>query len=257
VAARRRWFQNQQFRQAVSAAIDRESLVSLVYQGRGTPIWSLVSPGNKGWFHHRLARPPRSVERARELLAAAGFRWTDAALEDESGRGVAFTMITNAGNAERIQMMAIIQEDLRQLGIKVQTVPLEMGTLIERVLETRDYDLCVLGLGGGDSDPNPMMNVLLSSGGMHLWNPTQPQPATAWEAEIDRLMTEQATVLDYERRKAIYDRVQELMADKSALVPLVSPNVLVGAKTALGNFEPAILDPHILWNADELFWRAP
>jgi hypothetical protein len=49
--------------------------------------------------------------------------------------------------------------------------------------------------------------------------------------------------------------VQELVAENLPLIPLVSPNVLVGAKTALGNFRPAILDPTVLWNVDELFWR--
>ena len=49
--------------------------------------------------------------------------------------------------------------------------------------------------------------------------------------------------------------VQELVADNLPLIPLVSPNVLVGARPGLGNFRPAILDPYVLWNADELFWR--
>jgi len=51
--------------------------------------------------------------------------------------------------------------------------------------------------------------------------------------------------------------VQALVAENLPLVPLVSPDVLVGAKEGLGNFRPAILDPYVLWNADELFWRAP
>jgi hypothetical protein len=38
------------------------------------------------------------------------------------------------------------------------------------------------------------------------------------------------------------------------IVPLVSPNVLVGAKKGLGNFRPTVLDPHALWNVEELFW---
>ena len=56
-------------------------------------------------------------------------------------------------------------------------------------------------------------------------------------------------------RKRLYDRVQELVAEELPIVPLVSPNVLVGAKDALANFRPAILDHYTLWNADELFWR--
>ena len=49
--------------------------------------------------------------------------------------------------------------------------------------------------------------------------------------------------------------MQELVAENLPVIPLVSPNLLVGAKEGLGNFRPAILDHHVLWNADELYWR--
>jgi hypothetical protein len=48
--------------------------------------------------------------------------------------------------------------------------------------------------------------------------------------------------------------VQQLVAGYLPIIRLVSPNVLVGAKAALENFRPAILPPHTLWNAEELFW---
>jgi peptide/nickel transport system substrate-binding protein len=99
------------------------------------------------------------------------------------------------------------------------------------------------------------MNVWLSSGGTHLWNPGQSRPATAWEAEIDTLMRRQAATLDSTVRKRLYDRVQELVAQNLPMIFLVSPNVLVGANKSLGNFRPAVLDHHTLWNVDELFWR--
>ena len=99
------------------------------------------------------------------------------------------------------------------------------------------------------------MAVWLSSGGTHLWHPGQSRPATAWEAEIDALMRRQVTTLDGAARKRLYDRVQELVADNVPLIFLVSPDILVGANTALGNFRPAILDHHTLWNVEELFWH--
>lgn len=256
LAAKQKWFRNRDFRQAISIAIDREAIARLVYHGRAAPIWSHVSPGNKPWYHPGLPRPARSPERARQLLLAAGFGWQNDALIDADGVPVTLTLVTNSSNSERVRTMTILQEDLRQLGLDVKAVPLEFRALLTRIFETKDYELCVLGLGGGDVDPNPLMNVLLSSGGSHLWNPSQSAPATAWEAEIDRLMTRQATVLDHEKRKVIYDRVQELMAAEVPMIPLVSPHILVGAKSSLGNFRPAILDHHTLWNVEELYWAA-
>jgi peptide/nickel transport system substrate-binding protein len=97
------------------------------------------------------------------------------------------------------------------------------------------------------------MNVWLSSGDDHLWNLGQAHPATAWEAEIDRLMKQQMSTPAPKQRKRLYDRVQELEVEEVPVVFLVSPNLLVGAKEQLRNFRPAILDSHTLWNSEQLF----
>lgn len=105
----------------------------------------------------------------------------------------------------------------------------------------------------GDTDPTPDMNVWLSSGGTHLWNPSQAHPATAWEAEIDRLMEQQLTVAGYEQRKKSYDRVQEILAAQQPMIFLASPDILAGAKNSIGNFHPVVLEPYILWNVEQLY----
>ena len=128
--------------------------------------------------------------------------------------------------------------------------------MLARVLDSKDYDAAVFGLASGDADPNAEMNVWLSSGATHVWHPAQTQPATAWEAEIDRLMRQQMTTIDYAARKRLYDRVQALVAEHLPIVCLASPNVLVGASVRLGNFRATVLEPLTLWNVDRLFWRA-
>ena len=256
IARKQAWFRQLNFRQAVSAAIDREGIVRLVYQGRAEPLWGQVSPGNKLWANQALPRPPRSLDRARELLRAAGFSWkADGTLVDAGGEAVEFSIASSASNAERTKMAAIIQDDLKQLGMSVHVVPLEFRALLARVLDSRDYEVCVLGLASGDGDPNGDMNVWLSSGPQHLWNPGQAQPATPWEAEIDRLMQGQLTARKYSERKRLYDRVQQIVAENQPMIFLVSPHLLVGAKHGLGNFRPAVLDHYTLWNVEELFWR--
>jgi peptide/nickel transport system substrate-binding protein len=149
----------------------------------------------------------------------------------------------------------MLQEDLKQLGMRVNVVTLELRAFLDRVLTTGDYDAGVLSLGGGDADPNAELTVWLSTGSMHLWHPGQSQPATPWEAEIDSLMRQQLTVLDFSERKRLFDRVQQLVFEHVPIIPLVSPNVLVGARKGLGNFRPTVLDPHTLWNVEQLFWR--
>jgi peptide/nickel transport system substrate-binding protein len=246
------------FRQAVSLAIDRDAIVRLVYLGYAAPLAGPVPPGNKAWIDAKLPRPVRSVARARELLAGDGFHWSkDGALLDPDGRKVEFSIATSAGNSDRTQMATLIQDDLKSLGMDAHVAPLEQRSLLDRVMRTRDYETCLLSLASGDADPNPDMSVWLSSGGLHLWNPEQKSPATPWEAEIDGLMRRQMVTLQYSERKRMFDRVQEILMDQLPLVPLVSPNILVGAKSGLGNFRPAVMDHYVLWNVEELYWKVP
>jgi peptide/nickel transport system substrate-binding protein len=258
VAAHQSFLRRRNFRQAVSLAIDREAMVRLVFLGYAAPLSGPVPPGNKAWIDAKLPRPVRSIARARELLAADGFSWSpEGALTDPQGRKVEFTTITSSGNPERVQMATLIQDDLKQLGMDVHVVPLEFRSLLDRVLRTHDYEACLLSLANGDADPNVDMNVWLSSGGTHLWNPEQKSPATAWEAEIDGLMRRQMVTRQYAERKRLFDRVQELLMENLPLIPLVSPHILVGAKKGLENFRPAVLDHYTLWNIEELGWRGP
>jgi peptide/nickel transport system substrate-binding protein len=255
ISRKQQWFNDVRFRQAISSAIDREGMNRIVYHSRGAPIWTHVTPGNRLWFDSSAPRPARSLNHSRDLLRAAGFSWrgNDGVLIDDRGLPVEFSVITSSSSNERTEMATMIQQDLRELGIRIQVVPLEFHSMLDRVLQTHDYEAAVMGLGGGDVDPNSQMNVWLSSGDDHLWNPGQVHPATAWEAEIDRLMKQQMSTPAAEDRKRLYDRVQEIEREEVPVVFLVSPNLLVGAKDRVQNFRPAILDSHTLWNSEELF----
>jgi peptide/nickel transport system substrate-binding protein len=250
------WMRDVRFRQAVSAAIDRDAIVRLVYQGRATPIWGNVTPGNKLWMNHSISQPPRSLDHARELLRTAGFSWkTDGTLVDSHGAPVKFSILTSSSNSERTQITTLVQNDLQQLGMNVPVVSLDFRSMLDRVFHSYDYEAAVLGFGGGDVDPTPEMNVWMSDGSTHIWHLGEKTPATPWEAELDTLMEQQLTTMNYKKRKATYDRAQEIIADQLPLICLVSPNIPVAAKNDLGNFQPAILPPYALWNAEQLYWR--
>jgi peptide/nickel transport system substrate-binding protein len=247
-----------EFRRAVSLAIDRDAMIRLVYLGHASPLASPVALGNRRWIDATFPRPQHLPAKARELLTAARFSWAaDGALRDPAGKPVEFSIAASSANPERLKMAAMIQDDLKQLGMMVHVVPLESRSLFDRVQRTRDYDACLLSFGATDVDPNPDIGIWLSSGSNHVWNPEQKSPSTPWEAEIDGLMRRQMTARGYAERKHLFDRVQQLVMQNLPLIPLVTPNILVGAKAGLGNFRPAVLDHYTLWNIDELYWRAP
>jgi peptide/nickel transport system substrate-binding protein len=250
------WFRDLRFRQAVSVAVDRESIVRLAYGGRGTPLWGNVSPGNRLWVNAGIPHPQRSLETARQLLRSAGFSWNAGGkLLDARGQPVEFSIIVASSNPQRMQMATIIQDDLSRLGMKITVAPLEFRALLQRVFQNYNYEATILGLGGGDADPNAEMNVWMSSGSTHLWHLGESHPATGWEAELDRLMNQQMLTLSYKRRKRLYDQAQQIIAANLPMIFLATPDVLVAAKPGVGNFHPAVLEPAALWNVDQLYLR--
>jgi peptide/nickel transport system substrate-binding protein len=258
VAGKQAWFSDLKFRQAISAAVDRESIVRLVYGTRGAALWGNVGPGNKLWINQTIPHPSRSVETARQLLKAAGYSWNAAGqLLDATRQPVEFSIITSSSNSQRMKMATLLQDDLSHLGMQVHVVPLEFRATIDRVFQSFDYDAAMMGLGGGDADPNPEMNVWAFSGTSHLWHLGETKPATDWERELDQLMQQQMVTLDYAKRKQLYDRAQQLIAENLPFIFLGTPNILAGANARVGNFHPAVLDPYTLWNADELYVRGP
>ena len=257
ITLKQSWFRQRAFRQAISSAINREDMVHIVYRGRASPLWTHVTPGNKLWVNRTIPHGSRSSAKAREILQKAGFSWSaDGHLTDARNKLVGFSILHKAGNPNVLQMATLIQEDLKEIGIEVALVPLESHTMLDRIFETHEYEAAMMALADGDADPNSEMNVWTSQGSTHVWNLTHKH-TLPWEEEIDRLMEQQMITLNYETRKGLYDRVQELVWENLPIICLISPDILVGAKEAIGNFRPAIFSSYTLWNIEELFFRGP
>ena len=246
------WFRMTEFRQAVSMAINRADLCRIVYGGYAKPAYGPVSPSNHFWFNSSLEDRRYDPKGALAMLARAGFRYENEVLKDSAGNRVEFNLITNSGNAAREKMSVMIQQDLLQVGIKVNVVTLDFPSLIERMTRTLDYDACLLGLVNTDLDPDSQMTVWLSSGENHQWNPNQKTPATSWEAEIDKLMKEQASARTDNERKAKFDRVQQIVAEQQPFIYLLNKDVLLAVSPALLGTAPVVLNPQAFWNAETL-----
>jgi peptide/nickel transport system substrate-binding protein len=249
------WFQNRAFRVAVSQAIHRDDLARVVYLGHATPAYSFISPANTAWYNRALTAPRSDTGAARAGLLRAGFRMQGANLVDAAGHPVKFSILTNAGNDARLKMATLIQQDLAAVGMQVNVVTLDFPALIERLMHTQDYEACLLGLENVDADPNEMANVWLSSSPNHQWNPAEKTPATAWEAEVDKEMNLQATSLKDAERKAAVDHVQQIVADEEPFIYLVYPNALVAISPRIEGAQPAVIEPGLWWNADDLRLR--
>jgi len=251
-AYKKAWFSSTNFRRAISEAINREDIARIVFRGHARPAIGPVSPANKFWFNAKLQAHPFDQKSALQRLAQDGFRFQDGVLRDRDGHAVEFSVITNAGNKYRERMATLIQQDLSGIGIKLNVVTLDFPSLIERIAHSFDYEACLLGLVNDELDPNAQMTVWLSSADSHQWNPSQKTPATAWEAEIDKLMRAQASTLDPKKRKEDFDKVQEIAWQQEPFIYLVNKNALSAVSPAVHNAHPVVLRPQVYWNIDQL-----
>lgn len=246
------WFRSQNFRRAISMSINRADLARVAFRGHATPSVGLLSPANKFWFDQSLKSQVYDPRGALELLKQDGFHKDGEVLKDKAGNAVVFSLITNSGNKPRERMGSLMQQDLAQIGITLNFVPLDFPSIIERITRTFDYEACMLGLTNVDLDPDGQMNVWLSSSDLHQWNPAQKTPETPWETNIDKLMHAQASTLDRNKRRAEFDKVQEIVAAEDPMLYLVDKNALVAVSSRVKGADPVVLTPQTFWNIEYL-----
>jgi peptide/nickel transport system substrate-binding protein len=250
---RRDWILRKEFRQAISHAIDREAFANTVFLGAGVPVWGPITPGNKQWFTPNLPRYGYSVERAKEILAGIGLtnRDADEWLEDAKGTEAHFSVLAYRGNSSVERGAAIIRDELKPLGIKVDVVLLEQGALVQR-MQKGDFEAIMFVFGGTSLDPAMNSDFWLSSGSAHVWNMGQPKPATEWEKQIDDLMVTVMTSVDQAERKTAFEQVQKIFADNLPVLYFVAPRLYMGTSTRVGGLTPSILRPQLLWNVERM-----
>jgi peptide/nickel transport system substrate-binding protein len=234
------WFCNQKFRQAVAYALDKQSMIRIVMNSLGYPQWGPMSPSEGYFYNPNTATYPYDIQKAKALLAEAGFvdRNKDSILEDASGHPVEFSFVTNSGNIVRGKIAEIIRKDLETLGFKVHFQILEFNSLIQRIDNPPyEWDAIMLGLTGGP-EPHTGKNVWHSSGSLHMWAPNQKTPQTSWEASMDSIFDAGVKELDPVKRKQLYDRWQQIASEQLPLIYTVLQEQIFCLSNKFGNINP-------------------
>ncbi len=248
------WFQDVRFRRALNHAVDRGTIANQIYAGRATPAWGPLSVGNKLYYNDKLPQYEYNLARAEQLLAEAGYRkGADGVLRDPQGNVVEFTLSTNAENNDRVSMGNILRQDWSKLGIRVNYAPEAFNTLVGKLVGTFNWDAIIIGLTGG-IEPVTGKNVWLSSGSLHMWWPKQENPATPWEAEINRLFSQAEGEVAQERRRQFYLRWQQIVAEQVPILYFSYPKTQPAVRNTLGNVTPIGLQGAI-GPIDTLFYK--
>jgi len=244
------WLLTDAFRQAISHAVDREAYANTVYLGAAVPVHGPITPGNKDWFWPDLPRYPFDQAKARALLAGLGLtnRDADPWLEDAAGTEARFTLLAFRSLDRGAQ---VLKESLEAVGVAVDVVTLETGALIERMV-TGSFETIFFNYVSSDTDPAMQRDLWLSSGSGHIWNISQPTPATPWEAQIDDLITRQAASIDQAERVRLFREVQRIFSEHLPALYFAAPRVYLAVSTRVRNATPGVSRPQLIWSADTL-----
>ena len=236
------WFTDLQFRRAVAHAIDKKKIIEILNNGFGLPQNGPMSPSSGFFYDPDVTVYDYNLDKARMILKQAGYfdRKGSGVIQDRHGHPVEFNLYTaDAGGNGRVQMAAIIRSDLEKLGFKVNLVPVEFNTLVNKLMSSFDWDLVMIGLTGG-VEPHFGQNVWRSSGGLHLWYPREKAPATAWEKRMDEIYDQGAQELDENKRKALYDEFQRIAADQLPVIYTVLNMDMYAVRNKFGNLKPSV-----------------
>ena len=250
--ARRSWLQSVEFRKAISHAVNRQAIVDQVYLGAAVPVFGPVTPGNRAWYVPE-ARFDYDPAAARALLAGLGLtdRDGDGVLDDRQGKPVRFSIQSQQQDTLRMRTLTVLQEHLRQVGIAVDLVGVDTGTIVKNWGDGR-YDAIYFGVEATSLDPAANLDFWLSSGSFHLWNPSQKTPATDWERAIDDVMQRQAVAPDPAERRRLFGVAQRILAGQLPVICFAAPKLVVAMTARVANATPVQLKPAVLWNADVL-----
>src|SRR3989449_1017838 len=214
-------------RQAIALALDRDALARFILGGAARPASGLLAPEHWAYAPVPTRRPDPA--RARRLLDRAGY-------PDPDGPGPLprFHLVYKTSNQpERRPLAEAIQAALARVGIAVEVRTYEWGTLFADV-RRGNFQLCALawvGIGVPDLYYLAFHSTMRPPAGYNRGGYAS--------AVMDRLTESGRQVLDLERRRAIYARIQRRAARDLPVVPLWWEDRVVVQSRRLRGFEPS------------------
>ena len=244
------WFSDVKFRQALYHAVDKETILDMAMNGKGYIQESPINMRNDFFLKKDVQTYPYDLKVADEKLTAAGYvKGRDGIRRDAQGNAIEFDLITNPGVPIRQIVGELFQEDLAELGIKVNFQLIDFNVVVEKLTSTFEWDGIIIGLTG-TFDPNGGSNTWLSSGNLHMWNPLQESPYTEWEAKIDDIWRQAQRAMDPEKRREFYFEFQDIVAEQVPLFYTVTSENMVAVREHLRNATPDLVGGSVgsAWN---------
>lgn len=211
-------FDNELVRQAMYYAIDVQEIIDFVCGGAGVATGTSMYPANQRYFIAELAQKyPHDVEKARELLAQAGY-----------GGGFEMSITVPSNYAQHMETAQVISEQLKEVGITATLIPVEWESWVSDVYRGRDYQSTVCGISADDMTAREMLVRYTSD---HQKNFINFQ-----DGEFDQSVVQAMAATGLEEQTALYKRAEEILNEKAASLWIQDMCDLVVMNPALDGF---------------------
>jgi len=226
-------FADHRVREAMAYAINRQEIVDGVLLGLGKVIASPYKPGTK-WVNTRLHPRPYDPDKARKILQSDGWNDHDGdGILDKHGKPLSFTILTNNGNKQRANAATIIQQRLKDVGIEVKVRLVEWSAFIENFINKRNFDAVILGWS---LSPEPDQ--------YSIWHSSQTGKRqfnflSYSNAKVDHALVEARRIFNEDKRKQLYDVMQEEIYKDVPMVFLYAPYSLPVYHKRIHGIKPA------------------
>jgi dipeptide transport system substrate-binding protein len=230
-------FDNVKVRQAINMAIDKEAILSAVYQGAGKAAKNPIPPTI--WsYDDSIEAYPYDVEKAKAMLAEAGV--------SDLKTDLWYMPVQRPYNPDAKRMAELMQADLAKVGITAELKTFEWGEYRKR-LQEGEHQMGMLGWTGDNGDPDNFMGVLLSCGSARQGG----QNVAKWcNEEFTKLIDEAKQISDVEKRTALYKQAQAIFHEDAPWVPIAHSVVHMPMSKKVSGYKVHPLGTHIFEGVD-------
>ena len=193
-------FDNVKVRQALCYAVNRQEVLDMVADGKGTIIGSSMFPAFEKYYMPELADLyPQDVQKAKELLAEAGY--TDG-----------FDMIISVPNnyQQHIDTAQVLVEQLKQIGVNAEIQLIEWDSWLSDVYADRNFQSTVVGIDAAYLSGRALLERFASDAEKNFINYSNPQYDSLYEQV--KKSTDDSEQID------LYKQMETLLAEDAANV---------------------------------------
>ena len=245
-------FADKAVREALYLAMNKQARIDALYYGLPIPTESFLP--HEAWAHRQL-RPVHQHDpaRANAILDAAGWVRGADGIRAKGGVRLEFANSTTVGNPGREQSQQLLMQDWRAIGVAMKISNMPAAVIWGEFWQKSKYESVMVGSNfmlGNDPDVTPRFSskAIPAKGGTGL-NTYQYQ-----NPEVDKLLALGATQFDPGERKATYGRIQQLIRDDLAILPIYQTVMAEGVKEGLQGFAANINCSSNCWNMRSWFW---